>query len=163
MQPVPIEIPLTHGYVALIDPCDMDLSELVWYAIRIRDKYIYPARWLNGASVFLHIVIAQRISGRRVLDNECVRHFDSNGLNNQRQNIQIVPRGTVVADVRTANKNNNSGFRGVYFDKEGKNWRASIRVNGKRINLGRFSTAELANAAYLEAASKYRGEFARTE
>ena len=56
---------------------------------------------------------------------------------------------------------NTSGFKGVHWDKEARKWRAQIRVNKKGLTLGRFATREEASCAYIEAAHKYFGEFAR--
>jgi len=49
-------------------------------------------------------------------------------------------------------KSNKSGFKGVF--KKGKRYEAGIRVNNKRIYLGRFGSAELAYEAYVSAAKK---------
>jgi hypothetical protein len=49
-------------------------------------------------------------------------------------------------------KNNKSGFKGVF--KKGKRYEAGIRVNNKRIYLGKFGSAELAYEAYVSAAKK---------
>ena len=56
-------------------------------------------------------------------------------------------------------KNNTSGFKGVWF--EGKKWRSRIKIKNKKINLGSFNTPEEAHAAYCEAAKTLHGEFAR--
>ena len=59
-------------------------------------------------------------------------------------------------------RNNRSGFKGVHFDAERSQWRASITANNVYKHLGRFSTAEQAHAAYCKAAAELHGEFART-
>lgn len=56
--------------------------------------------------------------------------------------------------------NNTSGFKGVRRAK-GQKWQAAIRVDGKRLYLGRFDTPESAYAAYCAAAEKHHGDFAR--
>lgn len=53
---------------------------------------------------------------------------------------------------RGEHKNNTSGWRGVFKDKNNPTkWRAQITVNGKRRHLGCFDTPEEASQAYLAA------------
>ncbi len=63
-------------------------------------------------------------------------------ISENRQNLGLDPK-------------NKSGFRGVSFDNLTKLWRANISINGKAINLGRYSTAILAAQAYSAGAKKY--------
>ena len=62
---------------------------------------------------------------------------------------------------RRRQKNNQSGFKGVSWNKTSKRWIAYLSVGGKNKHLGCFKTPELAHAAYLGAAQKQYGEFAR--
>src|SRR5436190_8590990 len=57
-------------------------------------------------------------------------------------------------------KDNTSGFKGVHYRNDNGQWRAKISVNGKRILLGQYPTAEEAARAYNAAATLYHGEFA---
>ena len=59
-------------------------------------------------------------------------------------------------------KNNTSGFKGVYWVKSHKKWSALIRKDKKLRFLGYFDTPEAAHAVYAAEASKLFGEFART-
>lgn len=54
-----------------------------------------------------------------------------------------------------------SKLKGVWRYPGTNKWRAYIKPNGKAIFLGTFSTEELAHAAYVAAAQKAFGEFAR--
>jgi hypothetical protein len=63
---------------------------------------------------------------------------------------------------RRKHSNNNSGYKGVYFYKERKMFRAHIKVDKKDILIGRYETAIEAAKAYDIAAIKYFGEFAAT-
>lgn len=60
-----------------------------------------------------------------------------------------------------APKTNTSGVKGVHWDQSRGKWAAFIRINCRQTLLGRFPTKELAAAAYLNAAIKHYGEFAR--
>lgn len=60
---------------------------------------------------------------------------------------------------------NTSGYKGVSYRKDrsktARPWMAYIRVNGRKMHLGFYRTAEEAHAAYCAAAIKHYGEFAR--
>lgn len=58
-------------------------------------------------------------------------------------------------------KRNKSGVVGVSFDAVNNKWRATIKVNFKQINLGRFKKFEEAVAARQKAENKYFGEWVR--
>jgi hypothetical protein len=62
---------------------------------------------------------------------------------------------------RGKQKNNTTGAKGVYFDKERNLFAAELKVNGKRIRLGRFKTIEEAESAHIAASRKLHGEFMR--
>lgn len=51
------------------------------------------------------------------------------------------------------------GRKGVEQRRLGGNWTARIRVNGMRINLGTFTTADAANSAYVMASLEHHKEF----
>jgi hypothetical protein len=55
---------------------------------------------------------------------------------------------------RAINRNNTSGFPGVWRGKRDGQWRASIGFGGRQHHLGRFKDPELAYHRYL-AAKKY--------
>lgn len=62
---------------------------------------------------------------------------------------------------RPVHTNNALGMKGVCYEASRKKYKAYIMVCGRTMNLGRFNTAEEAQAAYTIAADKYFGEFAR--
>jgi hypothetical protein len=53
------------------------------------------------------------------------------------------------------------GLKGT--SKWKRKWKAQIVANGEPIYLGLFDTEEAAHAAYVDAAAKYHGEYAKTE
>ena len=58
-------------------------------------------------------------------------------------------------------RNNTSGFKGVNFNNVKRKWMARIAKNGKRVHLGYFDCKAAACLAYIVAADKFHGEFAR--
>ena len=55
---------------------------------------------------------------------------------------------TIQSRNRRIRKDNKSGFKGVYFNKASKKFKANIKINYKTIYLGTFSTAVEAGIAY---------------
>jgi hypothetical protein len=90
-----------------------------------------------------------------------IDHRDRNPSNNRWDNLR---RATVSQNNanRRRHKNNACGFKGVTPIPSGR-WRASIYKNRRRRHLGIFATPEAAHAAYVAAARKLFGEFARME
>lgn len=62
---------------------------------------------------------------------------------------------------RGAYSNNISGLKGAHYNRANRNWGAHIRIDGKNIHIGVFSSPEAAHAAYMEKAQEAFGEFAR--
>lgn len=155
------EIPLTKGYVALVDD---DLYEKIisfgkWsfhqngYAI-IQKSYKKPdGKW--GVSVLrMHRLVLN------ANDGEFVDHINGNKLDNRRSNIRICNGAENRRNVGLR-KNNISGYKGVYFAKPKGFFTAQITFENKKIHLGCFTCPIEAARAYNEAAKKYHGEFAR--
>ena len=79
-------------------------------------------------------------------------HVDQNRQNNQPWNIRPCTSSQNLANV--------SKRKGYDFIRRNSTYRAQICVNGKRIQLGYFATAEEAGAAYTEAKRRLCGKFA---
>lgn len=83
-------------------------------------------------------------------------HIDSCRSNNAISNLRILGH---AANVQRGKRTvpNKTGFRGVSYEDNGKwpHYRANIEVNGRRIRVGSFKTAEEASAAYEAAKLKY--------
>lgn len=157
-----IEIPLTKGYVAVIDEEDADLASKNWCADVCNKNLIYAITHLRIAvgrftSVRLHRIIGSRIVGRDLEQGEIVDHCNGNGLDNRRANIRVVNKSINSLNSRLQ-KRNKSGYRGVRPHALSPNlWTAEITVNGVCHYLGLFDDPQKAHQAYCEAAKRYRG------
>jgi hypothetical protein len=91
-----------------------------------------------------------------------VDHIDGNRSNNRWSNLRSATNSInqINGKLRSDSK---TGYKGVSKPKRGKKWCARIVVNGKRIFLGMFPDPKSAHDAYMRAAVKYYGEFARPE
>jgi len=92
--------------------------------------------------------------------NNQVDHVNGDPADNRISNLRECRQSQNNANMRKPT-HNKSGFKGVAKAKANK-WRAQIQVNRKQIFLGLFITKELAHTAYLDAARRYFGEFARS-
>lgn len=90
-----------------------------------------------------------------------IDHKNTDGIDNKFNNIRLATQAENGRN-RGANKNNTSGFKGVFWCGWAKKWRASIKVNGRSIHIGYFPTPEEAHAAYSKSAKELHGEFARS-
>lgn len=86
-----------------------------------------------------------------------IDHADGNGWNNARANLR---RATTSLNAANCKARRRALPKGVMQTKSGR-YRATIMVDLKQISLGTHSTPDLAHAAYVAAACKHFGEFAR--
>ncbi len=159
----PIFIPLTQGQQAVIDPTDADLMAFHWHAAK--DRQTFYARRHNssdGRKIFMHNDVWERMTAKPIDPDERVDHINLNGLDNRRSNLRIA---TVQQNNRNRRRqrNSKSGYKGVTYNKDSRNWRAVITIDKHNIHLGYFDTPEEAYAVYCAAAKAYFGEFARLE
>lgn len=87
-----------------------------------------------------------------------IDHRDTNPLNNAIGNLRRATRILNLGNTKLS-KANTSGLKGVC--RSGEKWRSYISVEGRRRYLGTFDTAEQAHSAYVAAAKRQFGEFAR--
>lgn len=148
------KIPLTKGHFAIVDDEDYEeLSKYKWYSSLGRAVRGIP-KGDNMAKIHMHRVIAQTPEG---MDTD---HINGDPLDNRRSNLRWATRSQNLSN-KGMNRNNKSGFKGVFWFKNYKKWLATIRVDKKRIFLGYFKDKIEAAIAYNNAAIKYHNEFAK--
>jgi len=89
-----------------------------------------------------------------------IDHRDGDPSNNRWTNLRRATGSQNNANRRLP-RNNACRLKGV--SRHRRRWRATIRKNGRRHHLGIFRMPQAAHAAYVKAARKLFGEFARTE
>jgi hypothetical protein len=156
-------LPITHGYVALVDAGDYTLvCGIKWIAHFDRHpdgtiRNIYARR--SGKSGPRRCYLHRMILG--ISDPKCgVDHSDGNGLNCRHYNLRNATdrlnQGN--AKLRCDNK---SGYKGIYWVKSKHAWAAHIKVFGINRNLGFASDPAAAAKLYDDAAIEVFGDFAR--
>lgn len=145
------ELPLSNRKANVIVD-DNVFNGLAFYRWNVNNAG-YAGAWIDGKQVLLH----RFIMGAK--DGEEVDHINGNRFDCRVENMRLCTHSQNIANdgPRT---NNKLGVKGVdYHGKKGK-YRATIRVNYKKIHLGVFDTLKDAAIAYNEGAKKYYGEFA---
>lgn len=157
-----IQIPLANGMVATLDNADHEQAQFNWSPFQNQAGVWYARRTVKSdrtksgyTSVYLHGAIAQPPVGYEV------DHRDGNGLNNTRANLRVA-----TSAQNNSNKGltvrNRSGFKGVYWSKRDRVWRAQITANGTKYHLGSFNDPAVAAQVYDDVAIELHGEFAVT-
>ena len=86
-----------------------------------------------------------------------VDHINGNRMDNRRCNLRHCTNAENSRNCQ--HRSGTSKYRGVYYAKQTKKWRASIMHNGKRFHLGYFATEEAAAEKWNEAAKAMFGEY----
>lgn len=149
------QIKLTQGKYAIVDD---DMFEYLnqWKWSCSSDEYAVRSGRKVGNKrpyIFMHRLIL----GTK---NEYISdHINGNKLDNRKLNLRFATISENNHN-RKLNRNNTSGYKGVYWYKSKGYWRAQVRNNGKRILIGYFKTLKEAVKAYNKVVYKLHGEFA---
>ncbi len=118
----------------------------------------YARAMVLGKRYYLHRLVWAHQTG--AWPSGEIDHIDGNKTNNKICNLREASRCENMRNIPISTSNK-SGFKGVSWDKGKCRWVAQISIDGKGKRLGRFKTAVEAHKAYVVAAEKYHGEFAR--
>lgn len=90
---------------------------------------------------------------------EQIDHIDQNQSNNRVENLRPATSGQNSMN-RGMMRNNTSGCKGVFWDKDQNKWRVAVRIGRKLKSFGRYVDKELADLVAIMAREKYHKEFA---
>ena len=151
------EIKLTQGQVALVDDEDFEkVNQFKWHATKSnRCNSLYALCFIstNKPRLRMHRLIMN------VTDNNVfVDHINRNGLDNRKSNLRLCSNAQNQIN-KTKHKNNTSGYKGVFYSKQHKKFRANIGYKGRKIFIGLFDTAIEAAKAYDNKSNELYGIF----
>lgn len=123
-----------------------------------RDGYAANSEYLGGGrhsakyrTNRMHRLITQAKRG------QIVDHINRNRLDNRKENLRIVTRSENTLN-RGANKNNTSGYKGVYWRSDLGKWVSLITFKYKTHCLGFYDSKNEAAKAYNQKATEFFGE-----
>lgn len=144
------EIPLTQGYVALVDDEDYErLSMFPWH-ISSRGYAVRNSR--GSGKELMHRALMGNPTGREI------DHINRNRLDNQKSNLRLSTHRENCCNQE--GRSITSQYKGVCWVKRCNKWQAQINVNKKTIFLGLFEHDIDAARAYDKAAKQHQGVFA---
>jgi len=119
----------------------------------------YWRAWVDGRLYCgMHRLASLYMTGKWP-PKDSIDHHDLDGSNNRWSNLREATKSQNSANRRS---NNSSGLKGISWDPKRRRWCARITVRGRTMHLGWFPCKIAAHLAYVVAADKYFGEFART-
>lgn len=159
---MPVEIPLTRGFVALVDDEDAEWARR-WKWRANGTRWVYAARTESRVDagqkrrlLLMHRLMLGDPSG------VFIDHADGNTLNNCRSNLRLA-----TPSQNTINSRRPAGLagtlKGVHWDARRSVYYARVRINGRAKYKYSFATPEAAHEAYVQLAKEHFGEFARFE
>ncbi len=94
----------------------------------------------------------------KINEKSLIDHKDGNKTNNNLTNLRWCNNSENMRNSKISSRNN-SGVRGVSFNKENQKWKAVITVNGKIMHIGYFEDLEVAKIARQDKSKEIFGEF----
>lgn len=150
------------GIFAIVDDEDFEwLNKYTWVVHLSTTNDVYASalvdiRQEDNTIIKNRMTMHRLIMGCKTGDEKMVDHKDGCTLNYSRSNLRFCNH---KGNSQNKKPTGFSKFLGVSYHKKG--WRATIRINEKQVNLGRFENENDAAYAYNKAAATHFGEFAR--
>lgn len=141
-------------YEVLIDDEDADLVATYKWSVAIKRGVPYFQSTSKPSIQLARLILSAPAEF-------LVDHINGNTLDNRKSNLRLATKRTNAQNMKS-NRGSTSKYKGVCWDKFRNKWRATIKVDGKQVHLGRFLTEEDAAKMYDKKAKEFFKEFART-
>ncbi len=90
---------------------------------------------LNRKKYLCHRYLYEQYHGIKLKPEEHINHLNHVRTDNRIDNLEIVSHQQNI-QYQQIPRNNTSGYKGVYFDKNANKLRAQIHINNKNTHLG---------------------------
>lgn len=147
------------GHCIKVSPCDYDqLIQYGWYINQHTDREDnnYAEASIKGKRVKMHRLVLSLSDSTLFVD-----HINGDTFDNRRENLRLATRQENGAN-RKLHSNNRTGKTGISFDQRTGKYMACIKINGKTIHLGRFTSFDAAISARKNAEVTYWGKEQRS-
>ena len=142
---------------AVVDQHDHARISVLRWTLKTQPSGDKCARLSTGPTIYMHHLVIGIPTDGLVVD-----HINGDGLDNRRVNLRFCTKAENCRNqVKRRKIKTSSRFKGVTWDKNRGKWLASITLNRKRHNLGRFTTEREAATAYNSAATRLFAKFAK--
>lgn len=126
-------------------------------AVQPKTGYVHYGVGIDGKKYRKTTVIWLIVHGRRPVAD--IDHINGDATDDRLCNLREATRTQNMANKRM-HKNNKSGVKGVFWDKQRNKWRSVVIKDRKKHHVGFFDDKHVAGAAYLAKAREIYGEFA---
>lgn len=151
-------IKLTQGKNTIVDNEDYKkYNQFKWCAAKMNN--IFYAERADSSTGKRKIILLHRVIMNAKTKKQ-IDHINGNTLDNRKNNLRFCTQKENIRNQKI-HKNNNSGYKGVFWHELTKKWLAKIMVNYRNIHLGLFTNKTKAAQAYNKAAIKYFKKYAR--
>ena len=142
-----------NGAKFIFDKDDYErIRDYTWY----QNDQGYMMAYVNGGHIIQHRYV-MCCSDDRIID-----HINNNRTDNRKSNLRYTTKQLNGIN-RGANKNNNTGVKGVSYVEKHNHYAARIMVDGTNIHIGVYDTLAEAKYAREQKELEIFGEYAQKE
>lgn len=155
-----MEIESFQGRIIQIDDKYKPLGDLGWGTYKygtILNPIWYAIKTYHLKYMLMHRVIMESELNRLLLRSEYVDHINRDGLDNRLSNLRIVTAKQNSHNLARNISKKTSQYKGPTWEENRSQWKVSIQINGKSINLGRYYDELDAAKAYDKASKHFHG------
>lgn len=142
------QIQLGRGFVALVDDVDFEVLSVESWRAQVHGNHQTRRVYAVHDARRMHRIVWERAHGPvpHGLEIDHVHPGELGGLDNRRDNLRLCTKQQNQAN-RRISRNNTSGFKGVWWQKQARRWRVDVTVNGKKSHVGYFARTNFQQGA----------------